>query len=188
MEDKVNTQGKELIFSNKPFLFHDLMNKTKKTELIRKYNSLTLDKIIKHGYPSIGSLQHQHSVSTIEIVTGILINDLSESFGKDLKDAHIEELSIEINNSIYRNLSFEELYIAFNGLKKSNVIGKLTINKVLRHLEEFMEVRTNLFMTHNYNNHLATKFKSPTSAEIENERVKKLMHDGGLEMMKRKNN
>lgn len=169
-----------------PLLFDSLENKATKMDIIRTYNGLTLSKVVDNNLPTIGLLQKEYGLEKVELFTGMLIKDLSSSFENDLKTHQIDELTVEINNSVLRNMSLEGIFVACQDLKKSNVIGKLSVSKVLKHLNTFFEEQSKLIMQKNYNNHLAQKFYDPIENR-ESEKEKQQMRDAHKWFLQQKN-
>ena len=165
-------------------LISELTKKTNKFDLIRKFNHLTIDNIIDSNCEAISILKKEYTENHIEQLTGILVMDLNESFKKTLKEDEIEEISIEITNSYLSNLSFEDLFLCFKNIKRTNQYGDLSINKILTSLNDYFETKTSKIEQINYNKHLSTKFTGNSYSESEKNRVKKLMDNGMIDLLK----
>jgi hypothetical protein len=116
-----------------------------------------LKKVIENNYPTIGDWEKSITPKDAEKLTTVMIADLSSSFNDDLTADAIDELTVEIHSSIYRNLSYEDLFLVTKNLKQSEVKFKLNINKVLRALEKHHVTKCDKIYESNLNNHLANK-------------------------------
>ncbi|MBN2668766.1 MAG: hypothetical protein JXR60_06010 [Bacteroidales bacterium] len=122
-----------------------------KVDLIRQFSSLSLDKIVKTGYPSIGSLKKVYGEEKAEKVTAMVLADLSHSFNNELSPEHIQEITAEISSSLMANISIEDVYLVCRKIKRSKNYGKLNVNKILLSLEEHFENRCEAVLQHNIN-------------------------------------
>lgn len=142
-------------------MYQMIIAKTSKLELIRRFNGLTLSKIAKERYTSIGILAKQYGNDKIEQCLCVLISDLNTSFEGDLSKENIEEIAVEISTGITRNHSLESIYWTLNKIKSSDIYGKLTVNKVLKQITQSFDEISNAVAESNYNKHLSTKFNEP---------------------------
>jgi hypothetical protein len=134
-----------------------ILEKSSKIDLIRSFGKLTLSRIVEEKYPSISSLEKVYEPDKIEKICMILVSDLSGSFDDELSDNEVQEIAVEINSTMLRNLSLEDLYLAFKELKSSEIYGRLTVNKTLKHLKKYMERKLDAVYEKNYNRYLELK-------------------------------
>lgn len=133
------------------------LEKASKFDMIRVFSNLTLSTIVENKYPTVGSLLRNYGTEKVEKVVSIMLNDLSESFKGVLNTTDVEELTVEITSSIYRNLSLEDIYLVCRNVKKSKLHGKLDQNKFLNALDNHLNERTDKIAQKSLNTHLSTK-------------------------------
>jgi|GEM_PF-2666187 len=138
-------------------VFDMVTSKANKVELIRTFGDLSLSKILKHDFPTIGQLKKIHGLEKIEVISSLLISDLSASFDRALDSDQIMEITVEITSSNLRNLTLEDLYLVCRTIKSTDSFGKLTINKVLKSLTKHYEKRIERAGELSYNNHISGK-------------------------------
>lgn len=143
------------IEKHKPTVMQMFLEKASKTDLMRTFNALSIEKIISDGYPSLGALNRTYGVDKTEKVLTVLVLDLTTAFeGELVKQA--EELAFEISTQ-HRNLCLEDIYLVFKQLKSTPIYGKLTQNKVLVALNNHFDDKINKADRISYEKHLATK-------------------------------
>jgi len=128
-----------------PQIMQMTLEKASKLDLIRHFSNLTMDKLVKKSYTSIGSLKKAYSLEQIEKVIKILLNDLSASFGGSLNTDQIEELAVELTSNILINLSLEDVYFTCRQIKISKNYHKLNVNIVLMAFEEHLSKRSEAY-------------------------------------------
>jgi hypothetical protein len=133
------------------------LDKKSKLDLIRAFSSLTLEKILQANYPTLGSLKRAYGDEKVETVVSIILHDLSSSFKGVFNESDVTELTAEIANTVYRNLSLEDVYMVCYQLKRSYLHGKLDQNKFLNAIDKHFNNRLEAIERKNYNEHLATK-------------------------------
>lgn len=108
------------------------LHKAGRTELIKHYAQLSLDKIIENNYPTIASVSRNIGEEKVNKVVEVLVKDLCQSFNSKLKTPDITEIATELNYGILKNLSLEDVYFALRKLKTEKVMLKsLNINIIL---------------------------------------------------------
>ena len=135
-----------------------ILGKASKTDMIRVFGQLPLDRIVQGDYPSVGKLSRSFGLEKAEKAIGILLYDLSSSFDGALDKDQVQEICAEISSSVLRNLSLEDVYLVCRRIKHSNQYGKLSTNKVLAALSQHLDERSNAAYTYNLNKHLSSKF------------------------------
>ena len=160
-----------------------ILGKASKTEMIRSFSNLSVNKILDNNYPSLSKLKREHGIEKTEKAIAVVVADLGQSFEGALNPEAIEEICVEISSSFLSNMSLEDVYLCCRDIKLSNTYGKLTINKVMNHLNKHMDERCNTAERKNYNNHLASKFTDhDRGAQEKVEKAK--FHDAKLWYMK----
>lgn len=140
-----------------------IIEQSSKTELIKSFSTLSLEKIVKEKMPSIGLLAKVHGEEVIENAVGVLISDLNESFDKNLSRNEIEEIIAEVTSGFSRNLTLEGIYLTCREIKYKNDTIKITVNKVLKALANHQNSLMECAMRINYSNHLSHKHQGNRS-------------------------
>jgi len=135
-----------------------IFEKASKLELIERFSRLSTAQIIRSRYPSIAELRMQYGNEKTTKLAMVLVHDLNHSFSGEMDENQIEEIGAELCGSLLKNVSLEDVYLAFRNLKIADVYGKLTVNKCLKALEKQLKERTDQIAEKNYNEHLANKF------------------------------
>lgn len=164
--------------SARPLIVHALVAKTSKLALIRQFGGLSLAKIVKDPPPSIGALARQYDPERAEKFVGVLVQDLSESFGGDLTERMVDEIAATIAGTPLRSLSLEDVFLVCQGIKETDQRGRLTVNKVMVALKGYANKRMEAFRRHHENQHLAGKFidRDRSTADPEFEAYAKKYH------------
>lgn len=134
-----------------------ILGKASKVQLIRAFGNLSMKQIVEESFPSVAALSREHGQETIEKAMSIVLLDLSESFDGELSKDAAEEICAEINSSMLRNLSLEDIYLVCRDIKL-NTTYKLTVNRVLKQMSKHFEERCEAAARHNDNKHMSTKF------------------------------
>lgn len=142
-------------------IFEILSRKGSKIDLIKNFGNLTMRQIVVEKPAAIGKLRRLSNAKAVERASAMLFADLSGSFAGELSREQILELNAELHHSSYRNLSLEDLYLICRRIKVSDVYGKLTINKVLRTIDNYWNEKQNEAAKYHYNKHLAVKEQEP---------------------------
>jgi hypothetical protein len=144
--------------------------KASKVELLKAYGDLTLEKVCKMQPTSLAQLARASSAEDCMRLTAVIIADLSVFFNGDLLREDIEEIAAEVQFSMLKNLSLEDIYLACMTIKRSKISYKLTANEVLRQLNEHLDKRSTLIAELNHSSHLANQYREKSQAEIEQEK------------------
>ncbi len=120
-------------------VLQSLLEKASKKELIRSFNGLTIEKIIESKPTSLGQIQKDYTQDKAEHLTMILVADFALAFKDDLSKYDFEEIVLELNNSLLRNLSLEDVYLCLKELKSVKMYGKVNVNQILVHFNEYSE-------------------------------------------------
>lgn len=170
----------------KPTLQQMIIAKSSKIEIIQQYNSLTIGTIVKSNFPSIGQIKREYGAEIVTNCLGVLYSDLSTSFEGALSTDQIEELIAETSSGLLCNHSLESIYVILQRIKRQDKFGKLTVNRVLKAMDEGFEELQQAHMDMNYNKHLANKFHDPIEKR-RSEQDKALDHQARLMYQKSKN-
>lgn len=141
-----------------------ILEKASKTDLIRNFSNLTLDKIVQNKYPAVGQLKREYGAEKVEKCVAIIVLDLSASFNGELSQEEAFEVAAEVSSSLLGNLSLEDVYFVCRQIKTSDNYGKLNVNKVLKTLKKHLNERSNKVATANYNDHLSRKVPADRSS------------------------
>lgn len=139
-----------------PTVMAKALEKTSKTELIRTFGKLTTTQILRTGYPSISKLERSYP-DKIEKVVQMLVADVNHSFGNEMDTLAIEEVAVELLTPPLRNLSLEDVFVAFREMKAKETFGKLTVHKVTTSLNKYWNQRLKLAAEVSYQNHVSAK-------------------------------
>jgi len=134
-----------------------ISEKTSKIELIERFGSLTVKKIVNESYPTIGALEREYGKESLTSAIGVIISDISLSFNSELNANDILEVAAEIRSSILRNVTLEGVYLACSDLKRESIVGRLNVSKLLKAMHKHLNDITIEAQSKNYNDHLATK-------------------------------
>lgn len=145
----------EQIEKHKPTVMQMFLEKASKTDLMRTFNTLTIDRVINDNYPTLGMLNRSCGADKVEKVLTVLVLDLTTAFEGEL-NKQAQELAVEIA-TVHRNLCLEDVYLVFRQLKSTPIYGKLTQNKVLAALNKHFEEKINEVDKISYEKHLSTK-------------------------------
>lgn len=159
---------------------------SKRLDIVRVFGSYSLQKIINDKPPTIGELKKQHGSEKIETALAIVVHDLGLSFDGEITKEHALEIAAEISSTILRNITLEGVFVTCQEIKRSDVFGKLNINKVLKAMHRHLEEQCEAISSKNYNNHLAQKFNtdSERSSTKREERIREQQHDYELDKLK----
>ena len=102
--------------------------------------------------------KEEHGESTIINVIGVLLEDFSTSFNRDLEPTHIEEITAEILHSSLSTLSPESIFLCLREMKYQDHIGKMNINKVLKALNAVFVLQIEYHEQQNIEKHLQYKY------------------------------
>lgn len=138
-------------------IYEMLVNKASKVDIIKAFAGISMKQVIVEKPITVGEIIRHYGEENATKAVVVLFADLSTSFGSDLKKDHLLELSAEVQSSLYKNLSLEDLYIICNRVKTSDIYGKLTVNKVLKEVKNYFDEKLNEVDNYNYNKHLETK-------------------------------
>lgn len=158
---------------------------SKRLDIIRVFGSYGLKRIVEDRPPCIGELARVHGQEKAELAVAIVIHDLGLSFDGDISKEQASEIAAEVSSGLMRNITLEGVFATCQEIKRSDVYGKLTPNKILKalnkHLEEYCESIANA----NYNRHLSMRFEGERSADREMKKLNEIKHDFQLQNLKK---
>ncbi|MEO9257392.1 MAG: hypothetical protein ABI207_03360 [Crocinitomicaceae bacterium] len=146
-----------------------ISEKTSKIELIERFGSLTVKKIVHESYPTIGALQREYGKESLTSAIGVIISDVSLSFNSELSQNDILEVAAEIRSSVLRNVTLEGVYLACSELKREAIVGRLNVSKLLKAIHKHLNDITIEAQSKSYNDHLATKHQGESFSIISQE-------------------
>jgi len=123
-------------------------------ELVRSFANLTPEKVVRGGFPSMALLKKEHGQDKIEDALAILIVEASLSFGDGFNKERAYDLAAEVITAYYY-LTLEDCIIVLNRLKRTDIYGKFTPNKILAAFENYDKERFEIADELNYNKHLS---------------------------------
>lgn len=147
-----------------------ISEKASKAEILQHYGSMSLEKVIKLNPPSMAVLAKQLTPEKCMQLTAVLVADLSQFFNGDLDKEDCQEVAAEVQFTLLKNLSLEDVYVALQKIKRSKISYKLTANEVVRQLNAYLDERCNLISQLNYSSHLAIGQREKSLREIEQEK------------------
>lgn len=159
---------------------------SKRLDIVRTFGSYSLQRIINDRPPTIGELQKIHGSEKVETALAIVVHDLGLTFDGEISKDQALEIATEISSTILRNVTLEGVFVTCQEIKRSDVFGKLNINKILKAMHKHLEEQCEAISTKNYNEHLARKFNTDAerSSTKREERVRAQEHDYELQKLK----
>jgi len=141
--------------------------KASKRDIIRAFGKNTLANIVAKKPDSIAKIARKNGVEVAEKYTAVMLADLSSSFGGDLTKDAVLELSAEISSTHLKALSLEDIMLVCEKLKRTEIYGKLKLNKVLVELDKHYDERAELFANRSRNEAAKYKFDAERIADAE---------------------
>jgi len=127
-----------------------------KVSLIRTYGSMSMEQVLHANFPSLGRLTAQHGQEKTETALAVLVLEASAAFEGSFDKETSLELAAEIKAK-FPYLTLEDCYVCLQEMKAEKVIYKLTPNKVLAAVDNYVERRISKAAEQSLNRHLATK-------------------------------
>jgi len=143
----------ELIHTQNRYQFVAIATSKKgKIQLIKHYSSLTLPKIISEKYPTISEVKRQLGEAKVNKAISVLLEDLNQSFKSKITPIDQEEIATELQYSIYKNLSLEDVYFALRTLKIEKIqLRNLNVNMIMATIKQHFDKKTRMIIKHNEN-------------------------------------
>jgi len=154
---------------------------SKRLDLVRTFGSYSLQRIIEDRPPCVGELARIHGQDKVDLAVAVVVHDLGLFFDGEISKDQALEIAAEVSSGLLRNLTLEGIFTTCQEIKRSDVFGKLTSNKIMKALNKHLEDYSESVSQANYNAHLSRKFIGERSATKEAERISKMKHDIELE-------
>lgn len=139
--------------------------KASKVELLKAYGDLTLEKVATMKPMSLAQMAKVEEPEVCMKYVAVIVADLSQFFNGDLEREDIEEVAAEVQFSMLKNLTLEDVYVACMRIKRSKVSYKLTANEVLRQLNAYMDERCTYIANLNLSGHFSEQYREESNSE-----------------------
>jgi hypothetical protein len=135
-----------------------ITSKAATVDIVRAKADLSIARILETKPPALSLLRKQYSPEKVEAAIAILMIDTSTWFSAPMPQEQAQELAAEITATNYW-LSLEDVFLILQRLKRKELYGKLTPNKVMLELAAYTSERLNESAQRSYHQHLDSKEK-----------------------------
>lgn len=123
-------------------------------DLVRQVGSMSMQQAMNATAPGIGRMVQIHGRDKVEKVIAVIVAETAAYFDGEMGSEQALDIAAEITNR-YAGIKVEDIWVALNDLKSSEIYGKLTSNKILSMLKKYMHRRLEAAGQQSLNQHLA---------------------------------
>jgi hypothetical protein len=137
--------------------------------VVQHYGKMTMQSAMNTQAPTVGKLSRDQGQDHLIESLGRVFVATSMYFDKPLNTPEAEIVAVEILNDYeMSNLKLEDIVVVIKEIKESEIYGRLTANKIIKHIRGYWERRLKAAVSDSIDNSQANK----DGAEM-TERVKK---------------
>jgi len=137
--------------------------------VVQHYGKMTMQTAMNTVAPTVGKLSRDQGQDFLIESLGRVFIATSMYFDKPLNAQEAEIVAVEmLNDYEMSNLKLEDIVVIIKEIKESEVYGRLTANKIIKHIRSYWERRLKAAVSNSINDSQASK----DGAEM-SERVKK---------------
>ena len=141
----------------------------KNREVVKHYGKMTMQTAMAAKTPTVGKLCRSHGEDKFIESLGRVFLATSLYFDKPLNTEEAEIVAVEmLNDYEMSNLKLEDVVVIIKEIKESDMYGRLTPNKIIKHIRSYWDRRIKTAATESINHSQTSKDTSEMS-----ERVKK---------------
>ena len=133
-----------------------ILDSSSNRELVKRMGRLTMPDVIRGGFPTFFSLKNEFGEERVEKVLAIVVKETSAYFEKEFDTEKARDVAAEII-TVYGNLTMEDMFVCFQQIKRQQQFGKLTANKILKQVNDYVDKRLEEGGRISLNEHLARR-------------------------------
>ena len=133
-----------------------ILDSSSNRELVKRMGRLTMPDVIRGGFPTLFALKRHYDEEKVEKVLAVVVQETSAYFEKALDDERARDVAAEIMTA-YGNMTMEDMFVCFQQMKRQAQFGKLTPNKILKQVNDYVDKRLEEGGRMSLNEHLQRK-------------------------------
>ncbi len=126
--------------------------------MVQHYGKMTMQAAMNTQAPTVGKLSREQGQDLLIESLGRVFIATSMYFDKPLNTQEAEIVGVEILNDYeMSNLKLEDIVVIIKEIKQSDIYGRLTANKIIKHIRSYWERRLKVAVSDSINNSQASK-------------------------------